>query len=156
MVPLSARTKSRKKQKCSQERGPNNKNKNIFLLNLTLSSEGTRMWRIVIFCLSLSCAFHFVVAQAAINAQADKTLSLDSKQSTHANNIQVAEIIRHADRNRAHAEPFRYTLTLVEIKGEQKVARQILDVAMRFYKPDEQQDGDTRALVRFTDPPTER
>lgn len=69
---------------------------------------------------------------------------------------QAVEIIRRADRIRAPAEPFRYALTLIEMKGEQEVSRQSLDVAMRFYKPTAEQAGDARALVRFVDPPTER
>lgn len=69
---------------------------------------------------------------------------------------QAVDIIRRADRIRAPAQPFRYALTLVEMKGDQEVARQSLDVAMRFYKETAEQQGDARALVRFVDPPSER
>ncbi|MBC9251903.1 outer membrane lipoprotein-sorting protein [Pseudomonas alcaligenes] len=68
----------------------------------------------------------------------------------------AVDIIRRADRVRAPAQPFRYALTLVEMKGDQEVARQSLDVAMRFYKESAEQAGDARALVRFVDPPSER
>ncbi|MGL4318393.1 MAG: outer membrane lipoprotein-sorting protein [Pseudomonas sp.] len=68
----------------------------------------------------------------------------------------AVDIIRRADRIRAPAQPFRYALTLVEMKGDQEVARQSLDVAMRFYKETAEQPGDARALVRFVDPPSER
>lgn len=70
--------------------------------------------------------------------------------------IEAADIIRRADRIRAPSEPFRYALTLIEMKGEHEVSRQSLDVAMRFYKPNAEQEGDARALVRFVDPPSER
>jgi hypothetical protein len=69
---------------------------------------------------------------------------------------EASEIIRRADRIRAPDQPFRYSLTLVEMKGEQEVSRQVLDVAMRFYKPTERQAGDARALVRFVAPASER
>jgi outer membrane lipoprotein-sorting protein len=69
---------------------------------------------------------------------------------------QAADIIRRADRIRAPSQPFRYTLTLIEMKGDNEVSQQKLDVAMRFYKPVAEQPGDARALVRFIDPPSER
>lgn len=65
------------------------------------------------------------------------------------------EIIRRADRVRAPEQPFRYTLTLTEHKNgqDQLDKQQVLDVSMRFYKPDEQRDkGEARALVRFVSP----
>ena len=65
-----------------------------------------------------------------------------AQQSTQTSNsspaiiedAQAVDIIRRADRIRAPAEPFRYALTLVEMKGDHEVARQSFDVAMRFYK----------------------
>lgn len=77
-------------------------------------------------------------------------------QESSKENAEAVDIIRRADRIRAPAEPFRYLLTLVEMKGAQEVSRQTLDVAMRFYKPTAEQAGDARALVRFVDPPSER
>ncbi len=87
-----------------------------------------------------------------------------AQQSTQTSNsspaiiedAQAVDIIRRADRIRAPAEPFRYALTLVEMKGDHEVARQSFDVAMRFYKAEAGQEGDARALVRFVDPPSEK
>lgn len=75
---------------------------------------------------------------------------------TTPEDTRAVDIIRRADRIRAPAQPFRYALTLVEMKGDQEVSRQSLDVAMRFYKETAEQQGDARALVRFVDPPSER
>jgi hypothetical protein len=69
---------------------------------------------------------------------------------------EASEIIRKADRIRAPDQPFRYSLTLLEMKGNQEVSQQTLDVAMRFYKQTEQRAGDARALVRFVAPASER
>ena len=81
---------------------------------------------------------------------------LGGAESAAKENSEAVEIIRRADRIRAPSEPFRYALTLIEMKGDQEVSRQSLDVAMRFYKPNAEQEGDARALVRFVDPPSER
>lgn len=80
----------------------------------------------------------------------------NTPQQTADENAEAVAIIRRADRIRAPSEPFRYALTLIEMKGDQEVSRQSLDVAMRFYKPIAEQAGDARALVRFVDPPSER
>jgi hypothetical protein len=98
-------------------------------------------------CLSLS-------ASPVVAASLNQTES--APQASTNEEAEAAEIIRQADRIRAPAEPFRYALTLVEMKGEQEISRQSLDVAMRFFKPLAEQAGDARALVRFVDPPSER
>lgn len=98
-------------------------------------------------------------AVSSNSAAAPETVPADSSvisSVTTEESSPAVAIIRRADRIRAPAEPFRYALTLVEMKGEQEVSRQSLDVAMRFYKPTAEQAGDARALVRFVDPPTER
>lgn len=104
-----------------------------------------------LFLIVLSLLFQ-LRAQAAAEAQAIDNSSSASVPSDQ----QASEIIRRADRIRAPAEPFRYALTLVEMKGEREVTRQSFDVAMRFYKPESEQEGDARALVRFVDPPSEK
>ncbi len=104
--------------------------------------------------------FHlfYLLAMACSMAQAESnTLALDYQQLDGlAQEDQAArEIIRHADRVRAPDQPFRYTLTLLEHKGGQDISerQQVLDVSMRFYKPDEQREkGDAKALVRFVSP----
>jgi hypothetical protein len=102
---------------------------------------------ITMFCLSFGTLAATEVAPSHV---------VPEPQSGLDENSQAAEIIRRADRIRAPSEPFRYALTLVEMKGGQEVSRQSLEVAMRFYKPDAQHEGDARALVRFVDPPSER
>jgi hypothetical protein len=77
-------------------------------------------------------------------------------QPASIENIEAAAIIQRADRIRAPAEPFRYDLTLIEMKGDAEISRQSLDVAMRFYKSAAEQTSDARALVRFVEPPSER
>jgi hypothetical protein len=89
-------------------------------------------------------------------AQQSATISSYSSEQQVAEDEQAVDIIRRADRIRAPAEPFRYALTLVEMKGDQEVTRQSFDVAMRFYKQEPGQEGDARALVRFVDPPSEK
>ncbi|WP_127957630.1 outer membrane lipoprotein-sorting protein [Serratia microhaemolytica] len=84
-------------------------------------------------------------------------LSLEGEQLNHLTqqDQRAREIIRRADRVRAPAQPFRYTLTLLEHKGGRDVSedQQVLDISMRFYKPSEQvEKGDARALVRFVSP----
>ncbi|MDX5373388.1 MAG: outer membrane lipoprotein-sorting protein [Pseudomonadaceae bacterium] len=80
----------------------------------------------------------------------------DFAQTSAQEDVQASDIIKRADRIRAPSEPFRYALTLVEMKGDHEVARQSFDVAMRFHKADDDQEGDARALVRFVDPPSEK
>lgn len=64
-------------------------------------------------------------------------------------------IIRKADRVRAPDQPFRYLLTLVEHRNGKDLTdrQQILDVSMRFFKPNAQRErADAKALVRFISP----
>lgn len=92
---------------------------------------------------------------SAADAEVASKANVSTDEST-AEDARAVDIIRRADRIRAPAQPFRYALTLVEMKGDQEVSRQSLDVAMRFYKETAEQQGDARALVRFVDPPSER
>lgn len=73
-----------------------------------------------------------------------------------AKSVEAVDIIRQADRVRAPAEPFTYSLTLVEMSGDQEISRQGLEVSMRFIKPNDNFQGDARALVRFVEPPSAR
>lgn len=91
-------------------------------------------------------------AYAALEFNADH----NAAQAADQEDVRASEIIKRADRIRAPSEPFRYALTLVEMKGDHEVARQSFDVAMRFYKAQAGQEGDARALVRFIDPPSEK
>lgn len=89
--------------------------------------------------------------------QGQPALSLDRQQLSELTqeDSKAREIIRRADRVRAPDRPFRYTLTLTEHKNgkQQSDNQQVLDVSMRFYKPDEQREkGEARALVRFVAP----
>ena len=103
--------------------------------------------------LILGWAFFASMTPAAAQQSANSSENTADQVSEDA---RAVDIIRRADRIRAPAEPFRYTLTLAEMKGDSEVTRQSFDVAMRFYKPESGQEGDARALVRFVDPPTER
>ncbi|MES2817510.1 MAG: outer membrane lipoprotein-sorting protein [Pseudomonadota bacterium] len=109
--------------------------------------RGFVLWLLVIFN---------VFGVPGVDGVSQEALADESVIAQDTEQNAAVDIIRRADRIRAPSEPFRYSLTLIEMKGEQEVSRQILDVAMRFYKPTADQPGDARALVRFVDPPSER
>ena len=68
------------------------------------------------------------------------------------------EIIRRADDVRSPNKPFRYTLTIGEYKAgsTQPENKQVLDISMRFMKPDGETKADARSLARFIYPPRDR
>lgn len=68
------------------------------------------------------------------------------------------EIIRRADEIRSPNKPFRYTLTISEYKAgaTQPANKQVLDISMRFLKPEGETKADARSLVRFIYPPRDR
>ncbi|WMU75508.1 outer membrane lipoprotein-sorting protein (plasmid) [Enterobacter bugandensis] len=68
------------------------------------------------------------------------------------------EIIRRADEVRSPNKPFRYTLTISEYKAgaAQSENKQILDISMRFIKPDGETKADARSLARLTFPPRDK
>lgn len=72
--------------------------------------------------------------------------------------LQATDIIRLADDIRSPNVPFRYTVTVLEYKegGEQPESKQILDVSMRFMKPENGSRADARSLVRFVYPPRDK
>ncbi|WP_434777980.1 outer membrane lipoprotein-sorting protein [Neisseria sp. Ec49-e6-T10] len=67
-------------------------------------------------------------------------------------------IIRQSDDVRSPNKPFRYTVTVLEYKsGETKpVNKQILDISMRFLKPENGIEADARSLARFVYPPKDK
>lgn len=73
-----------------------------------------------------------------------------------ADNIdeQALRIIEQADRVRSPNKPFRYTVTISEYNGnvEEPANKQILDISMRFIKPEKGNRADARSLVRFIYP----
>ncbi|GLR09742.1 outer membrane lipoprotein-sorting protein [Mixta theicola] len=71
---------------------------------------------------------------------------------------QALEIIRLADEVRSPNKPFRYTVTIQEYKSatSQPANKQILDISMRFIKPEKGGQADARSLVRFVWPPRDR
>ncbi|WP_392567125.1 outer membrane lipoprotein-sorting protein [Utexia brackfieldae] len=64
------------------------------------------------------------------------------------------DIIERSDEIRSPNQPFRYTVTIMEYKAgaKQPINKQILDISMRFLKPEKGQDADARSLVRFVYP----
>ena len=68
------------------------------------------------------------------------------------------EIIRRADEVRSPNKPFRYTLSISEYKAgvDQPENKQILDISMRFIKPDGETKADARSLARLIFPPRDR
>lgn len=66
----------------------------------------------------------------------------------------AVEIIRKADDIRSPNKPFRYTVTITEYKAgtSKPVNKQILDVSMRFLKPEGNAPADAKSLVRFVYP----
>ncbi|MGP3590091.1 outer membrane lipoprotein-sorting protein [Vagococcus sp. WN89Y] len=73
--------------------------------------------------------------------------------STYADNMALT-IIRQADQIRSPNKPFRYTVTVLEYRdGENQPAnKQILDISMRFIKPENGSPADARSLARFIYP----
>ncbi|ALH96712.1 outer membrane lipoprotein-sorting protein [Acinetobacter equi] len=73
---------------------------------------------------------------------------------SNASQPNATEIIRKADDIRSPNKPFRYTVTISEFKsGSTKaVNKQILDVSMRFLKPEGNNQADAKSLVRFVYP----
>lgn len=71
---------------------------------------------------------------------------------------QALDIIRQADRVRSPNAPFRYTVTILEYKegATQPVNKQVLDISMRFMKPENGRPADARSLARFIYPPADR
>ncbi|QHM75967.1 hypothetical protein C7M52_01927 [Mixta theicola] len=71
---------------------------------------------------------------------------------------QALEIIRRADEVRSPNRPFRYTVTVLEYRSGagQPAAKQVLDISMRFIKPEKGREADARSLVRFIYPPGDR
>lgn len=68
------------------------------------------------------------------------------------------EIIRRADEVRSPNKPFRYTTTITEYKdGVAKPdGKQVLDISMRFMKPEGETRADARSLARFIYPPRDK
>lgn len=68
------------------------------------------------------------------------------------------DIIRRADDVRSPNKPFRYTLTIHEYKTgvAQPENKQVLDISMRFMKPDGEMKADARSLARFIYPPRDK
>lgn len=71
---------------------------------------------------------------------------------------QAQEIIRLADAVRSPNAPFRYTVTVLEYKdgAAEPQNKQILDVSMRFMKPEKGVAPDARSLARFVYPARDR
>ena len=71
---------------------------------------------------------------------------------------QALEIIRKADEVRSPNEPFRYEVTVLEIKEgmQEPENKQSLDISMRFIKPESGKKADARSLIRFTYPPRDK
>ncbi|MCL6746274.1 outer membrane lipoprotein-sorting protein [Kosakonia sp. R1.Fl] len=72
--------------------------------------------------------------------------------------VEALDIIRRADEIRSPNKPFRYTVTVFEYKdGEEKEEnKQILDISMRFMKPEKGMPADARSLARFIYPPRDK
>lgn len=68
------------------------------------------------------------------------------------------DIIRQSDHVRSPNKPFRYTVTVLEYRSgiKEPVKRQVLDVSMRFLKPEGGQTADARSLARFVFPLRDR
>jgi hypothetical protein len=73
-----------------------------------------------------------------------------SKESS----LQALDIIRLSDEVRSPNRPFRYNVTIQEYKAGvlQPGSKQVLDISMRFMKPENGIQADARSLVRFIYP----
>lgn len=76
----------------------------------------------------------------------------------NASTPDVMEIIRQSDEVRSPNKPFRYTVTVLEYKSgnTEQASKQVLDVSMRFMKPENGAQADARSLVRFVYPPRDK
>ncbi|URQ62128.1 outer membrane lipoprotein-sorting protein [Pantoea alhagi] len=90
--------------------------------------------------------------------RAGRALVLFFASAAGAASPQALEIIRLADEVRSPNKPFRYRVTIQEYKSgqQQPVSKQILDISMRFIKPEKGGQADARSLVRFVWPPRDR
>lgn len=64
------------------------------------------------------------------------------------------DIIRRSDELRSPDRPFRYTVTVKSFNadGSEAAYTQVLDISMRFLKPQAGQKADARSLIRFVAP----
>lgn len=64
------------------------------------------------------------------------------------------EIIRQSDDIRSPNKPFRYTVTVLEYKSasNEPSNKQVLDISMRFLKPENGRQADAHSLARFVYP----
>lgn len=71
---------------------------------------------------------------------------------------QALDIIRQSDNVRSPNKPFRYTVTVLEYKSgaAEPANKQVLDVSMRFLKPQGNNEAEARSLVRFIFPPRDK
>lgn len=72
--------------------------------------------------------------------------------------VSALEIIRQADDIRSPNKPFRYTVTVLEYKSgaQEPTNKQVLDISMRFLKPENGVEADARSLARFVYPPRDK
>lgn len=71
---------------------------------------------------------------------------------------QALEIIQRSDAVRSPNKPFRYTVTVQEYKSAaaEPGNKQVLDISMRFLKPENGVEADARSLARFVYPPRDK
>lgn len=95
------------------------------------------------------CAFRLFIFLMSVNSTCALANEVDQK---------AVEIIRLADEVRSPNRPFRYTVTVLEYKEgvAEPVNKQILDVSMRFMKPENGVEADARSLARFVYPPRDK
>ncbi len=74
--------------------------------------------------------------------------------SAAAQTVTAQEIISRADDVRSPNKPFRYTVTVLEYKSgaQEPTNKQVLDISMRFLKPENGVQADARSLARFVYP----
>ncbi|CAM3928687.1 outer membrane lipoprotein-sorting protein [Rahnella bruchi] len=79
-------------------------------------------------------------------------------QAADAPVVSAGEIIKRADEIRSPDQPFRYTVTVKAYQdgASQPVQTQVLDISMRFIKPDANNQADARSLMRFVYPASDK
>lgn len=72
--------------------------------------------------------------------------------------VTAQDIIRKADDIRSPNKPFRYTVTVLEYQAgaQAPTSKQVLDISMRFLKPENGVEADARSLARFVYPPRDK
>lgn len=94
----------------------------------------------------------------SMNVYASFVILFSFLVSTCAWGESARDIIRASDAIRSPDKPFRYTVTVLEYQTgvAGPTNKQILDISMRFLKPEDKTQAEARSLIRFIFPPKDK